>query len=70
MNTAGILRLKGWCPHTVYLGGGEENRTPVRRSVRTGVSGRSMSFDIPSPDAGIHASGPVASYFTWQGSKL
>jgi len=41
-------------------GGGEGNRTPVRKSVNTAFSGCIMSFKFPLQAAGIQAACPVS----------
>lgn len=39
------------------FGGGEENRTPVRKSIHTGISECSLSFPFPHPVADKQAKG-------------
>lgn len=40
-----------------YYGGGEENRTPVRKPLDTAFYERIRSFAFPSPDAERKAAG-------------
>ena len=41
----------------IFIGGGEGNRTPVRKQLGRNFSGRSLLFTFPYPDGNKHSSG-------------
>ena len=47
-----------WLCHALLFGGGDENRTRVRKPLPTGISECRPSFTFPVPRAGGQARGP------------
>ena len=53
-----------------FLGGAEENWTPVRKHIHTGISERSHFLKIPSAARQVTAQAVLVASFVMHGAKL